>query len=168
MDFEYVIKSRTATRKFQNKIIEDEKLNKILEAGRLAPTAKNQQPQKIYVVKKEESIKKIDSVTPCRYNALVVLIVCSDKNTACHSELFSTAVIDGSIVATQMMLAATNEGIDNIWIEYFDKQKLKEEFNIPENEEVICLLPIGYKAVDCPINPMHEVRKDLKDIVKYL
>lgn len=168
MDFEYVIKTRTATRKFQDKKVEKEKINKILESARLAPTAKNQQPQKIYVVSSEESLKKIDNATPCRYNAPVVFIVCSDKEIACHSEQFSTAVIDGTIVATHMMLASTNLGVDNIWIEYFDKQKLKEEFNIPEKEEIICLLPIGYKDVDCPSNPMHEVRKELKEIVKYL
>ena len=60
--------------------MDEEKINKILEAGRLAPTAKNIQPQKIYVACSKEALDKIDQVSPCRYGAPIVLIVCSDKN----------------------------------------------------------------------------------------
>src|SRR5690625_79341 len=103
-----------ATRKFKNKKVEPEKLNKILEAGRLAPTAKNLQPQKIYVANSNESLEKIDKVSPCRYGAPTVLIVCSDKNVAWTKEDYSTYEMDACIVATHMMLEATNIGIDNI------------------------------------------------------
>lgn len=73
MEFEEVIRKRTAIRKFKNDNVEKDKIEKILEAGRLAPTAKNKQPQKIYVAMSEEAIEKIDKVSPCRYNAPVVL-----------------------------------------------------------------------------------------------
>lgn len=79
-DFETVIRNRTATRKFKDEKIRIEKINKILEAGRLAPTAQNLQPQKIYVANSNEALEKIDKVSPCRYGAPTVLIVCSDKN----------------------------------------------------------------------------------------
>ena len=82
MEFEKVIRERKATRLFSNKKIEKEVLNNILEAGRIAPTAKNIQPIKIYVVESEEGIKKIDKCTPCRYKAPTVLIVCGDKDKA--------------------------------------------------------------------------------------
>lgn len=168
MEFESVIRKRTATRKFKDTKIEKEDINKILEAGRLAPTAKNMQPQKIYVAYSNEAIEKIDRVTPCRYNAPVVLIVCSDKNIACSMGDYSTYEMDACIVSTHMMLEATNIGIDNIWIKYFDKDKIKIEFNIPENEEVICLIPLGYKADDCIENIHHNERKELEETIKYI
>ena len=167
-DFETVIRCRTATRKFKDKKVELEKINKILEAGRLAPTAKNLQPQKIYVATSNESLEKIDIVSPCRYGAPTVLIVCSDKNVAWMKEDYSTYEMDACIVATHMMLEATNVGIDNIWIEMFDKQELKKQLNLEDNIEPICLIPIGYKADDYQRNPLHNKRKDLKHIAKFI
>ena len=167
-DFETVIRCRTATRKFKDKKVELEKINKILEAGRLAPTAKNLQPQKIYVATSNESLEKIDIVSPCRYGAPTVLIVCSDKNVAWMKEDYSTYEMDACIVATHMMLEATNVGIDNIWIEMFDKQELKKQLNLEDNIEPICLIPIGYKADDYQGNPLHNKRKDLKHIAKFI
>lgn len=167
-DFETVIRNRTATRKFKEKKIEIEKINKIIEAGRLAPTAKNLQPQKIYVANSNEAIEKIDKVSPCRYGAPTVLIVCSDKNIAFTKGEYSTYEMDACIVATHMMLEATNIEVDNIWIEMFDKQELKKQFNLEENIEPICLIPIGYKADDYTGNPLHNQRKDLKETVEFI
>lgn len=167
-DFETVIKTRTAIRKFKDKKIEPAKLNKILEAGRLAPTAKNMQPQKIYVASSSESLEKIDQVSPCRYGAPTVLIVCSDKSIAWIKDGYSTYEMDACIVATHMMLEATNTGVDNIWIEMFNKNELKKLFNLDEAIEPICLIPLGYRADDCPENPMHNQRKDLSDTVEFI
>lgn len=167
MEFENVIRKRSATRKFSDKKIEEEKLTKILEAGRIAPTAKNIQPFKIYVIQSEEGLVKLDKATRCRYGAPTVLLVCGDKEKAYTKEDYSTYEMDASIVTTHMMLEATNVGIDNIWIELFDENVLREEFEIPNNLIPVCLLPIGYRAEDCPINPLHERRKEIKDIVEY-
>lgn len=167
-DFETVIRKRTATRKFKNEKVEIEKINKILEAGRLAPTAKNQQPQKIYVASSDEALEKIDKVSPCRYGAPAVLIVCSDRNIAWSKEDYSTYEMDACIVATHMMLEATNIGVDNIWIEMFDKEKLKKEFELEDNIMPICLIPIGYKSDDYLGNPLHNERRDLSEFVKFL
>ena len=71
MEFEQLFRERYACRKFSNKAVEKELLDKILEAARLAPTAKNQQPFRIYIVESEESLKKIDEVSPCRYGARI-------------------------------------------------------------------------------------------------
>lgn len=167
MDFESVVKNRTATRRFKDEKVPQDILTKILEIGRLAPTAKNQQPQKIYVVNSKEGLEKIDKVSPCRYNAQTVLVVCSDKNIACSLGEDSTYVIDACIVATHLMLGATNYGIDNIWIEYFDRNMLKEEFGLDENIEPICLIPLGYKTDDYKGNPLHSHRKKLDETVEY-
>lgn len=167
MDFEEILRKRTSVRKFSDNKIEQEKLDKILEAGRLAPTAKNNQPIKIYVVQSEEGIKKIDKSTKCRYGASTILIICGNKEEAYHKENYSTYEMDSSIVTTHMMLEATNIGVDNIWIESFDETILREEFNIPAEYTPVCLLPLGYKANDCPMNPLHNKRKNIKDIVEY-
>lgn len=67
-----------------------------------------------------------------------------------------------------MMLEATNVGVDNIWIEMFNKQELKKQFHLEEKIEPICLIPIGYKADDYKGNPSHNNRKNLKDIVEFI
>ena len=167
MNFEDVIRKRTAIRKFSDTKLEKDKLDKILEAGRLAPTAKNNQPIKIYVVNSEDGLTKIDNASRCRYGAKTVLIICGNIEEAYHKGDYSTYEMDSCIVATHMMLEATNIGVDNIWIESFDENILREEFNIPNDLIPVCLLPLGYKAVDCPINPLHERRKSLEEIVEY-
>ena len=167
MEFEEIIRKRTSVRKFSDKNLEKEKLDKILEAGRLAPTAKNNQPFKIYVVNTKEGLAKIDNVSRCRYGAKTVLIVCGNREEAYHKGDYSTYEMDSCIAATHMMLEATNIGVDNIWVESFDEDILREEFNIPSEYTPVCLLPLGYKAVDCPINPLHEKRKNIEEIVEY-
>lgn len=167
MNFEDIIRKRTAVRKFSDKKVEEDKINKILEAGRLAPTAKNNQPFKIYVVNSEAGLSKIDKATRCRYGAKTVLMICGNVEEAYHKEEYSTYEMDSCIVATHMMLEATNVGVDNIWVESFDEDILREEFNIPSDYIPVCLLPLGYKAEDCPTNPLHEKRKKLEDIVEY-
>lgn len=167
MDFEEIIRNRTSVRKFSEKELEKEKLDRILEAGRLAPTAKNQQPIKIYVVKTKEGLEKIDKASHCRYGACTVLVICGNREEAYHKGDYTTYEMDSCIVATHMMLEATNIDVDNIWIESFDEKILKEEFGIPDSLTPICLLLLGYKAADCPINPLHNVRKTLEEIVEY-
>ena len=167
MDFESVIRERKATRRFSDKPLEKEKLDKILEAGRIAPTAKNIQPFKIYIIQSEEGIKKLDKATKCRYGAPVVLLVCGDKDKSYVKDGSPIYQMDASIVATHMMLEATNIGIDNIWIELFDGDIIKDEFDIPDSLVPVCLLPLGYKSKLCPPSPFHKIRKDITRLVEY-
>lgn len=167
MEFEKVIRERQSTRKFSDKKIEQEKIDKILAAGRIAPTAKNLQPIKIYVVTTEEGIKKIDKATKCRYGAPTVLLICGDKDNSYIKDGSPIYQMDASIVTTHMMLEATNIGVDNIWIELFDGNVLREEFNIPDNLIPVSLLPLGYKEINCPESPNHNKRKNIQEIVEY-
>ena len=167
MEFEDIIRKRTSVRKFSDIKLEQEKLDKILEAGRLAPTAKNNQPIKIYVVNSKEGIEKIDNASRCRYGAQTVLIVCGNKDEAYHKGEYTTAEMDACIVGTHMMLEATNLGVDNIWVESFDESILREEFQIPNGYTPFLLMPLGYKSEDCPINPLHDKRKALEKIIEY-
>ncbi len=74
--------------------------------------------------------------------------------------------MDACIVATHMLLEATNLGVDSVWVEMFDNDKVKKEFNI--KEEPICLIPLGIRTDDYVPSPMHSIRKDLNEIVEYL
>ncbi len=168
MEFIDVCQKREATRKFKSQQVDMEIIRKILEVGRLAPTAKNQQPQKIYVIRSKDGLDKIDKASPCRYNAPTVLLVCSDKEVAWSKENYSTYEMDACIVATHLMLGATNYGVDNIWVEMFDKNIIKSEFNLEENIEPICLIPLGYKTEDYGGNPLHNQRKELEETVQFI
>ncbi len=168
MEFEDVIRNRTATRNFKTDKIEKSKIIKILEAGRLAPTAKNLQPQKIYVAQSSESLEKIDKVSPCRYGAPVCLMVCSDKNIAWKDSEYSSFEMDAAIVATHMILEATNLGVDSVWVRYFNVLDVQKEFNLPSNIIPICLIMLGIRADDYGGNPLHNQRKNLNEIITYI
>ena len=80
MDFMKLAKERFSVRKFMDKPVEQEKLDVILEAGRVAPTAHNNQPQKIYVLQSEEALAKINGLCRCIFGAKTVLMITNDKN----------------------------------------------------------------------------------------
>lgn len=120
MEFAEVVKNRYSCKKYDEKQISAEQLDAVLQAGRLAPTAKNLQGQRIYVVQSAEGLAKIDELTPCRYGAPTVLVVAFDKNSVFvyPGEEANSGVEDASIVATHMMLAATNTGVDSCWLNF--------------------------------------------------
>ena len=168
MEFEKVIQERHSTRKFSDVKVEPDKIQKILEAGRIAPTAKNLQPYKVFVIESDKAIEKLDQATPCRYGAKTVLMVCGDIGTAFQKGEFSSYEMDACIVATHMMLEATNIGVQNIWIELFDEEVLRREFELEENLIPVCLIPIGYEDRNCPMSPNHLKRKNIEELVEYL
>ena len=170
MEFTKVVAERYSCKKFGQGKVEPEKLKAILEAGRLAPTAKNFQEQKIYVVQSEEGLAKIDSVTPCRYGASTCVVVAFDKNNmfTYPGEKRTSGVEDATIVATHMVLAAANEGVDSCWINFFDPDKLAEALALPENEEILMILDLGYAAEGAGPLPNHASRKPLAETVAYL
>ena len=170
MDFQEVIKNRYSCKKYSDKKVEKEKLDKILEAGRLAPTAKNLQEYHIYVIQSEKNLKKVDEVTPCRYGASTVLLVTYDKTNVFTYPGGSrdSGIEDATIVATHMMLAAKNQGVESCWINFLDPDITHKKFRLPAKEEVLMMLDLGYPAEDCEINPLHDKRKDLSEIVSFI
>ena len=170
MEFNDVIKNRYSCKKYSDKKVEEDKLKAILEAGRLAPTAKNLQEQHIYVVQSEGALAKIDAATPCRYGAPVVLVVAFDKNNVFTypGDKRDSGIEDATIVATQMVLAAYNEGVDSCWVNFFDPDKLAEGLGLPDNEEILMVLDLGYAAEGVGPLDNHFKRKDLTETVSYL
>ena len=170
MDFSELVKARYSCKKFDGRPVEKAQLDVILEAGRLAPTAKNLQEQRIYVVQSEEGLAKVDQVTPCRYNAGTVLIVAFDKNNVFvyPGEKRDSGVEDAFIVATHMLLAAKACGVESCWLNFFNPEVVAKTFGLPENEEVLMLLDLGYAAEDAGPLPTHSQRKDLSETVTYI
>ena len=170
MEFKEVVKSRFSCKKFSSRKVEPEKLTAILEAGKLAPTAKNLQEQHVYVVQSEQMLAKIDGVTPCRYGAPTVLVVAFDKNNVFTypGGKRDSGVEDASIVATHMILAAADEGVDSCWINFFDPEKMEEALGLPENEEILMLMDLGYAAEGAGPLPNHSSRKELEETVSYI
>lgn len=171
MDFLELAKERYSVRKFKDQPIEKEKLLKILEAGNVAPTATNNQPQKIYVLQSQKALEKVNAVTPCIYGAQTVLMFAYDANEDWKNPKQSgihSGVQDVSIVATHMMLEAWNLGIGSCWVNFFSNDELEKAFDLPENIKTVLLMPIGYEADDSKPSPRHFEKKELKDTVSYL
>ena len=170
MEFKEVIKNRYSCKKFSDRQVENEKLDAILEAGRLAPTAKNLQEQRVYVVQASQTLAKIDTVTPCRYGAPTVLVVAYDKNNVFTypGGTRDSGTEDATIVATHMVLAAADEEVDNCWVNFFDPEKLAEALGLPENEEVLMLMDLGYAAEGAGPLPNHTNRKPLEQTVSFM
>ena len=172
MNLDEIFEKRYSARKYTDKKVEKELLEKVLDAGRIAPTAVNKQPQRFYVIESKEAIEKLDKVTKMRYGAQTVILICSDMDEVWKSkyeEGYTTSDMDISIVTTYMMLKATELGLGTVWVRAFDSKEVKEEFNLPENIKPICMMPIGYVAEDCkPNETMHFNRNSLEDEVIYL
>jgi nitroreductase len=170
MEFKEVIKKRYSCKKYSSRQVEQEKLEAILEAGRLAPTAKNLQEQHVYVLQSADALAKIDAVTPCRYGAPTVLVVAFDKNNVFTypGGKRDSGVEDATIVATHLILAAADEGVDSCWINFLDPAKLSEVVGLPEHEEVLMVMDLGYAVEGTGPFPNHSSRKSLSETVTYM
>jgi nitroreductase len=170
MEFKDVIQNRYSCKKYSDRQVEPEKLSAILNAGRLAPTARNLQEQRVYVVQSEAGLAKIDEITPCRYGAPTVLVVAFDsKNVFTYpGGRRDSGVEDATIVATHMILAAADEGVDSCWLNRLDPEEAAKILGLPENEEVLMILDLGYAAEGAGPLPNHTSRKPLEETVTYL
>ena len=171
MNFMELAQARYSVRSFSAQPIETDKMQKILAAGQIAPTAKNNQPQKIYVVQSEAGLAKIRRVTQCHYNAPVVLIVAYDKDQEWKNPIengVASGQQDASIVATHMMLEAQDLGIGSVWVNMFSPSEVKEVFNLPENIVPVLLLPLGYAQPDAHPSAWHTQKKPIEETVTML
>lgn len=142
-----VAKKRCSVRNYKNTPIEKEKLDMILEAAHVAPTAANLQPIKLFVVQSEENLAKIGKAANL-YGAPTAIVVCADKQKAWKRPFdgMITTDIDASILTDHMMLEATALGLGSVWICYFQPDILKKELALPDNLEPINILALGYSA----------------------
>ena len=168
MTFQELARARYSVRSFLGAPIKDEELNLILEAGRVAPTACNFQPQKIYVARSVEAREKLASVCRCTFGAPVILVVCYDRERDWKNKLmpgYESGETDAAIVCTHMMLQAADLGIGSCWVGYFNPEQVAEVLDLPENITVTALLPIGYPAENAAPLPLHSQYRELADTV---
>ena len=166
MNFLELAKSRYSCRSFSNKEVETEKIKKILEAGRVAPTAVNYQPQRI-VIQDKEKLDKLSECTRYGWNAPLIMIICYDKNISWKRKYDNKdeGIVDASIVTTHMMLEAYSLGLGTTWIGAFNPDMVRKVYNIPDNFEIVALLPIGYPSNDATPSAMHEKRNSIEEMV---
>ncbi len=165
--FMQILESRYSCHSFNHYPVSASKLEMILEAGRMAPSAANNQPTRIWVVKSEEALAKLRTVHDC-YGAPVVLIVgCRNEEAWVRpSDGVNAAKTDAAIVLTHLMLTATDAGLANMWIWDFDPSKIREVLPETRNHGVYGMLAIGHPSAG-EGNPTerHSQRKPLEELV---
>lgn len=145
MEFLKLAQQRYSVREFSDRGVEQEKLDVILRAGQVAPTAANKQPQRIIVVRSSEGMEKIGNAA-FLYDAPLALVVCSDVTAAWKRPFddMSSVDIDASIVTDHMMMQATELGLGSVWICFFKPDVLRAELHIPADWTPVNILAIGY------------------------
>ncbi|MDO4940612.1 MAG: nitroreductase family protein [Erysipelotrichaceae bacterium] len=167
MDFLELAKKRCSVREFKTDKVSDEIIDKIIKAGCIAPTACNNQPFKILVIKTKEALDKIKKCTECHFNAPIVFVVCYDKNL-CWKRPFdqkTSGDIDASIVATHMILEACDLGVGSTWVMFFKADILKQEFELPDYLEPVALLPMGYPVEGYMPSATHTKYREFEELV---
>lgn len=166
MDFLELSKTRFSVIEYDNRPVEQGLIDKIIEAGIAAPTACNNQPQRILIINDDEGREKLNNVVAGGY-APVAFLICYDKNECWIRPMDgkSSGDIDASIVATHMMMEATELGLGTIWVMYWDPIKMKEEFKLDDSIEPVVLLIAGYKAEAAKPRPAHSIRKSSNEIL---
>ena len=170
MDFLQLAAQRYSVRKFQEKKLPREALESILKAGMLAPTAHNNQPQRILVIDEPKGLEALDRATKCRFGAPDALLICYDKDACWKRDRYdgkASGEVDASIVTTHMMLAAADLGIGSTWVMHFDPVAMRREFSVPEEYEPVALLVMGYPAPDAAPAPGHSTFEPEEKLVFY-
>lgn len=170
MDFLQLAQSRYSVRSFTNEPISHDAIQKILKAGHVAPTACNLQPQRILVISSPEALEKLKSCTRCHFDCTCAMLVCYNKDE-CWTRKYDSeksGVIDSSIVATHMMMEATSLNIGSTWVMHFNPQKIKSEFNLPDNIVPVALLVLGHPSEDAKPLGMHSEYRPEDEIISYL
>ncbi len=169
MEFLNLIKERYSVRQFEDQHLTESEISKILNAGHLAPTGCNIQPQRILVLNTDQAISKLKNCTKCHFDAPCAMLVCFDK-TECWERKYDGALsgpTDAAIVTTHMMLQIHDMGLGSTWVMHFDPIKMRETFKIPENIEPVALLVMGRPAKDAAPIQMHFDQRPTDEVVAY-
>lgn len=165
MDTLTAIRARRSIRKYRNQPIEPEKLKAILEAARLAPSARNAQLWKFVVVQDQKQRELLATATKYSFIADAPVIIAGvaldpDRVMSCGVPAYA---VDLAIAMTNITLAACALGLGTCWIGGFDQDIARKALGVPEKYKIVELMPLGYPAE----NPQPRQRKDLAEIVCY-
>ena len=166
MEFNDVLNRRYSCRAFAARGVEQEKVERILEAGRIAPTAVNKQPVHIWAVSNPATLEAIKGVTRSNYGAPLILVVgCRPADAWVRRyDGKNGAEVDAAIVATYLMLAAENEGLATLWVGSFDPALLRGILPGAEDYELVAMINVGYPSADSQPSPMHSERKTIEEL----
>ncbi len=167
MEFQKLIRQRYSVRAYKNTPVEAQKLDRILEAARLAPTAVNRQPFRLFVIKtsgRQEELRRIYN-KDWFVNAPVIIGICYLRGKGwARKDGKDFGGIDTAIVMDHLILAATDEGLGTCWIGAFDPEAAREFLELPEDMEPVVFTPVGYPDIE----PKEKRRKPLDELVTYL
>ena len=166
MEFFELIKKRYSVRAYQSKPIEDEKLQKVLDAARMAPTAANRQPFRFIVIHnkgRESELRRVYN-REWFFKAPIVVCACAVPDGAwTRSDGKNYSDVDTTIAMDHLILAATDQGLGTCWVAAFDPSAAREVLGLSDNEEPIAFTPLGYPADE----PKPKKRKALSDLTRY-
>lgn len=170
MAFVDLARERFSVRKYSERPVERGKFDQVLEAARVAPTAKNLQPWRVHVLRGADVLERYDELTPMRYGAPTVLVFTYDvaqdwKNPL--EEGVHSGEQDASIAATYAMLQATDLGLATLWCNYLPNACVAELLGLPASERVVLALDLGYAAPEVHPSHLHAQRKSLGDLVDF-
>jgi nitroreductase len=164
MQVQEAMKKRKSVRSYLDKPVEKEKIDKILEAAQIAPSARNSQEWRIIVVTDKDVRRRLAEAARNQMfvaEAPVVFVCCAETDKANMTCGHSRYTVDCSIAVDHMMLAAVEEGLGTCWIGAFTQEPVRKLLDIPKDIEVFALLPTGYPtdpaAAEKRRKPMNEI-----------
>lgn len=166
MDFKELINKRYSVRAYRSDQVEDEKLQQVLNAARLAPTAANRQPIQFIVIRTAGREGELKRVYKRDWFTTAPLVICA---CAVSSQAWSRmdnknySEVDVTIAMDHLILAATDLGLGTCWIAAFDPAEARKVLGLPDGVEPIAFTPLGYPADQ----PGAKKRKTLSDLVRY-
>ena len=170
MSFLDLASQRYSVRDFSPEPVEEEKIEMILQAAKVAPTAVNYQPQKLYVVKSPEAVARLAAIRPL-FGAPMAIIICYDDSLSWKNSRDSghdSGEVDAAIVTTHMMLQAWELGVGSCGMGAFSPAAVSEAFGIPANQHPVAILPLGYPSESCKPSDRHLTYRDRLEIEKVL
>jgi len=165
MEFSELIRSRYSVRAYKPDPVPEEALARVLEAGRLAPTAANRQPFRILVLRTAGRAEELQRIyhRPWFVQPPLVLGVCTLPSEGwVRKDGRNYTEVDGAIVMDHLVLAAAAEGLGTCWVGNFDAEAAREVLALPEGVEPLAFTPLGWPADQ----PSEKKRKGLSELVR--
>jgi nitroreductase len=169
MNFDALVTNRYSVRKYSTKKVEDDKIEKVLEAARKAPSAVNFQPIKLYVIRDEKMLKE---VTECYHRSWLITAPMVIVVVGLHEAAWKRAQdakdytdIDAAIAIDHITMQAADLGLGTCWVCNFDVEKCSEVLKLKPTQEPIAIIPLGYpESDDIPVKK----RKGLDELVVWM
>ena len=169
MGFMELARQRYSVREFSSERPSQGVLDQLLECLLVAPTAKNMQPERVYVLQSDEALAKVDTITKCRYGAPIVLLFAYDQTKDYQNPWepqFHSGEQDVSIVATHVMLRAVELGLGTTWVNWYHVSESERLFGLPKSERSVLLMPVGYPAEGARPSRSHTQSRPFSDLVR--